>query len=166
MAVATSSDTSAERSSDLCAGSNVATLSGSLGPATASTRDITEQAPVRPAAGKDRGGPPGPPGRWRRGLARTAAHPLARHAALLLGFIAAGVVLTWPLATNLTDARLPGTRDIGAYVWGFWWMARQVRSRWGAERTERSQRVGVGIRSFSPAWTGTRRFGFIARIRS
>ena len=36
------------------------------------------------------------------------------------------MVLTWPLATNLTDARLPATRDIGAYVWGFWWMARQV----------------------------------------
>jgi hypothetical protein len=100
--------------------------SAQAAPATASTLDITEQAPVRPAAGKDRGGPPGPPGRWRRGLARTAAHPLARHAALLLGFIAAGVVLTWPLATNLTDARLPATRDIGAYVWGFWWVARQV----------------------------------------
>ena len=28
------------------------------------------------------------------------------------------------------------------------------------------QRVGVGIRSFSPAWMGTCRFGFIARIRS
>ena len=95
-------------------------------PATASTLDITEQAPVKPTAGTDRGGPPGPPARWRRWLARTAAHPLARHAALLLGFIVAGVVLTWPLATNLTDARLPATRDIGAYVWGFWWMARQV----------------------------------------
>src|SRR6476660_4153139 len=73
-------------------------------PATASTLDITEQAPVKPTAGTDRGGPPGPPARWRRWLARTAAHPLARHAALLLGFIVAGVVLTWPLATNLTDA--------------------------------------------------------------
>ena len=99
--------------------------SAQAAPATAGTLDITEQAPVKPAAGTDRGGPPGPPAR-RRWLARTAAHPLARHAALLLGFIAAGVVLTWPLATNLTDARLPATRDIGAYVWGFWWMARQV----------------------------------------
>ena len=95
-------------------------------PATAGTLDITEQASVKPGAGANAGGPPGPPGRWRRWLARTVTHPLARHAALLLGFIAAGVVLTWPLATNLTDARLPGTRDIGAYVWGFWWMARQV----------------------------------------
>src|SRR5215472_8300111 len=100
--------------------------SAQAAPATASTLDITEQAPVKPAAGTDRGEPPGPPGRWRRRLARTAAHPLARHAALLLGFIAAGVALTWPLAANLTDARLPATRDIGAYVWGFWWMARQV----------------------------------------
>src|SRR5499427_8121262 len=100
--------------------------SAQAAPATASTLDITEQAPVRPAAGTDSGGPPGPPARWRRWLARIAAHPLARHAALLLGFIAAGVAVTWPLATYLTDARLPSTRDIGAYVWGFWWMARQV----------------------------------------
>ena len=100
--------------------------SAQAAPATAGTLDITEQAPVKPAAGTDRGGPPGPPGRWRRWLARTAAHPLARHAALLLGFIAAGVVVTWPLAANLADARLPATRDIGAYVWGFWWVARQV----------------------------------------
>jgi len=99
--------------------------SAQAAPATAGTLDITEQAPVKPAAGTDPGGPPGPPGRWRRWLARTAARPFARHAALLLGFIAGGVVLTWPLATNL-GGRLPSTRDVGAYVWGFWWMARQV----------------------------------------
>ena len=105
-------------------GSTAATgARASCGPA-APGRIITEQAPVKPAAGTDRGGHLGPPAR-RRWLARTAAHPLARHAALLLGFIAAGVVLTWPLATNLTDARLPATRDIGAYVWGFWWIARR-----------------------------------------
>ncbi len=100
--------------------------SAQAAPATAGTLDVTEQAPVKPAAGTDPGGPPGPPGRWRRWLARTATRPLARHVTLLLGFIAAGVVVTWPLATNLTDGRLPSTRDIGAYVWGFWWMARQV----------------------------------------
>src|SRR5215468_7430748 len=100
--------------------------SAQAAPATAGTLDITEQAPVKPAAGTDPGGPSGPPARWRRWLARIAAHPLARHAALLLGFIAAGVAVTWPLAANLADARLPATRDIGAYVWGFWWMARQV----------------------------------------
>ena len=86
--------------------------SAQAAPATAGTLDITEQAPVKPAAGTDSAGPPpGPPGRWRRWLARTAARPLARHAALLLGFIAAGVAATWPLATNLTDGRLPSTRD-------------------------------------------------------
>ena len=36
------------------------------------------------------------------------------------------MAVTWPLATNLAGGRLPSTRDIGAYVWGFWWMARQV----------------------------------------
>jgi hypothetical protein len=97
--------------------------SAQAAPATAGTLDITEQAPVKPAAGTD---PGGPPGRWRRRLGRIAARPLARHAALLLGFIAAGMAVTWPLATYLVVGRLPSTRDIGAYVWGFWWMARQV----------------------------------------
>src|SRR5215472_11122486 len=100
--------------------------SAQAAPATAGTLDITEQAPVKPTAGTDSGGPPGPPGRRRHWLARTAALPFARHATLLLGFIAAGVAVTWPLATYLTDGLLPSTRDIGAYVWGFWWMARQV----------------------------------------
>ncbi len=81
--------------------------SAQAAPATAGTLDITEQAPVKPAAGTDSAGPPpGPPGRRRR-LARTAALPFARHAALLLGFIAAGVAVTWPLAANLMDAQLP-----------------------------------------------------------
>jgi hypothetical protein len=45
--------------------------------------------------------------------------------ALLLCFLAAGVAVTWPRATYLAG-RLPETRDSAAYVWGFWWMARQV----------------------------------------
>src|SRR5215472_7874856 len=76
--------------------------SAQAAPATAGTLDITEQAPVKPAAGTD---PGAPPGRWRRWLGRIAARPLA---------------------TYLVVGRLPSTRDIGAYVWGFWWMARQV----------------------------------------
>jgi hypothetical protein len=58
-------------------------------------------------------------------MARIAARPAARQAALLLGFIAAGVAVTWPLATDLAG-RLPSSRDSASYVWGFWWMARQV----------------------------------------
>ena len=39
--------------------------SAQAAPATAGTLDITEQAPVKPAAGTDPGGPPGPPFRRR-----------------------------------------------------------------------------------------------------
>ena len=68
--------------------------SAQAAPATAGTLDVTEQAPVKPAAGTDPGGPPGPPGRWRRWLARTATRPLSRHATLLLGLIVSGVAVT------------------------------------------------------------------------
>src|SRR3984893_9149506 len=57
--------------------------------------------------------------RWVRALIR---RPVAVHLAVLIGFIAAGVAVTWPLATNLTG-RLPASRDSGSYVWGFWWVA-------------------------------------------
>ena len=42
----------------------------------------------------------------------------------------------------------------------------RARSASPAGSGRAGQRVGVGIRSRSPAWIGTRRFGFIARIRS
>jgi hypothetical protein len=55
----------------------------------------------------------------------TARHPVTVHVAVLIGFIAAGIAVTWPRATDL-PGRLPDTRDAGSYVWGFWWVARQV----------------------------------------
>jgi hypothetical protein len=58
-------------------------------------------------------------------LRRAAGRPFARQAALLAAFVAAGVAVTWPLATYLVG-RLPSTRDTAAYVWGFYWMARQI----------------------------------------
>jgi len=57
-----------------------------------------------------------------RALAR---HPVTVHLAVLTGFIAAGIAVSWPRATYLAG-RLPATRDAGSYVWGFWWIARQV----------------------------------------
>src|ERR1700730_18853796 len=57
--------------------------------------------------------------RWVRALIR---RPVAVHLAVLIRFLAAGVAVTWPLATNLTG-RLPASRDSGSYVWGFWWVA-------------------------------------------
>ncbi|MGN6174994.1 MAG: hypothetical protein ACTHPS_18915 [Streptosporangiaceae bacterium] len=59
-------------------------------------------------------------------MRRFAAHPLVRQAVLLLVFIAAGVAVTWPLATDLPSGRLPSSRDTASYVWGFWWVAHQV----------------------------------------
>jgi len=57
-----------------------------------------------------------------RALAR---HPVTVHLAVLTGFIAAGIAVSW------TAGHLPGGppashRDAGSYVWGFWWIARQV----------------------------------------
>jgi hypothetical protein len=52
-------------------------------------------------------------------------HPVVAHLAVLAGFLAAGIAVTWPRATYLAG-RLPATRDGGSYVWGFWWVAPQV----------------------------------------
>jgi len=54
-----------------------------------------------------------------------AASPVARHLALLICYLAAGVAVTWPRASYLTGT-LPSSRDSASYVWGFWWVARQV----------------------------------------
>ena len=58
-------------------------------------------------------------------LRDTAARPWARELAVLAGFLAAGVAVTWPLATYITG-RLPATRDVAVYVWDLWWVAHQV----------------------------------------
>ncbi|HUL24598.1 MAG TPA: hypothetical protein VLW44_02365 [Streptosporangiaceae bacterium] len=102
--------------------------SAQAAPAAAGTLDAGAQTPPeKPAASTD---PGRPPGRWRRWLSGIAARPLARHAALLLGFIAAGAAVTWrpgqrPLAGYLAGW-LPSSRDTASYVWGFWWIAHQV----------------------------------------
>jgi hypothetical protein len=73
-----------------------------------------------PASGRD--------GPGRAGLARIRAiarHPVGAHLAVLTGFLAAGIAVSWPRVTYLAG-RLPATRDSGSYVWGFWWMAHQV----------------------------------------
>src|SRR6266849_6155369 len=80
-----------------------------------------------------RGGPraawpghePSPAGPRRPPARAMAGRPGARHAALAACYVAAGIALTWPRASYLAG-RLPATRDAGGYVWGFWWVARQV----------------------------------------
>jgi hypothetical protein len=113
--------------------------SGRPAPTPAGTLDAGDQGPA--AAGVAAGQPgstagseaenaPDGPGS-RRGeagsswLRRASRKPLIRHAAVLLCFLAAGVAVTWPLATNLTGS-LPESRDTASYVWGFYWVAHQV----------------------------------------
>ena len=54
-----------------------------------------------------------------------AVSPFARHLALAICYLVAGVAVTWPRASYLVG-RLPSSRDSASYVWGFWWVARQA----------------------------------------
>ncbi len=79
-------------------------------------------------AGQDgQAGAAPPPGRravaW---LPRWVQHAVTRHLVILAGYIGAGILFTWPRYTYMSQHKLPGTRDAGAYVWGFWWFARQL----------------------------------------
>ncbi len=68
-----------------------------------------------------------PTGRRMAFPGRAAADsPVARHLIILTCYIAAGIAVTWPRATYLTDGKLPATRDAGVYVWDFWWIAHQM----------------------------------------
>ena len=83
-----------------------------------SARPLTRQplpAPARPA-------------RRRLGLTGTelATSPLARQLLLLLGYLIAGLAVTWPRVTYLFDGKVQATRDGGVYVWDFWWIAHQI----------------------------------------
>ena len=62
----------------------------------------------------------------RPGIRAWARHPVASHLMILGSFLVAGVAVTWPRASYLTAHKLPATRDAAAYVWCFWWVARQV----------------------------------------
>jgi hypothetical protein len=64
----------------------------------------------------------GPPRRLRA----AASRPVVQHLALLVGYLAAGVVFTWPRADYLGRHLLPETRDVSGYVWDLWWTAHQV----------------------------------------
>ena len=87
---------------------------------TAAAAPAAETAAAAPAAARPAGLRPGV-------LRRVAFRPIAVHLALLLGYIAAGIAVSWPRASYLVDGRLPEfRRDTGAYVWGFWWVAHQV----------------------------------------
>ena len=111
--------------------------SGRPAPMTAGTQAVdpsaseTASTPADPAAGSRTTPPPTATATKRAAtgaswLRRAARTPFIRQAALLLAFLAAGVAVTWPLATYLARGLLPESRDTASYVWGFWWVARQV----------------------------------------
>src|SRR5437763_14762135 len=95
----------------------------SLTAATAGERAPGAGRPARAPAGPEAGSGPRP----RAGPApRRRLSPVARHLLILAGYLGAGILFTWPRLAYLFDHKLPGTRDAGAYVWGFWWFARQL----------------------------------------
>ena len=54
------------------------------------------------------------------------SRPVARHLALIVIYLAAGIAATWPNASYLTGHQLPAVRDISGYVWYLWWTAHQI----------------------------------------
>ena len=100
--------------------------------------------PAQPAAAPP--GDSGAPRRWFR------AHPAVGQLILLLCYLAAGVAVTWPRATYLAG-QLPSSRDSASYVWGFWWMARQIShlgNPWFTHYMAAPVGVSLGYHSLMP----------------
>jgi hypothetical protein len=79
-------------------------------------------------------------------------HPVALHVAVLLGYIGAGVAVTWPHITYLAG-RLPYNRDAATYVWNFWWMARSVEhlsSPWSTTYLAAPVGTELGLHALMP----------------
>ena len=79
-------------------------------------------APAEDAAAADPERDPRTPGAPRPGR---VLPPAVVHLTVLLGYIGAGIAVTWPHASYLAG-RMVATRDAGCYVWDLWWMARSV----------------------------------------
>ena len=79
-------------------------------------------------------------------------HPIVVHIAVLLGYIGAGIAITWPHATYLAG-RLPYTRDAGSYTWGFWWMAHcvlQLSDPWATTYLAAPVGASLGLHALMP----------------
>src|SRR5215471_266404 len=103
-------------------------LADASGHPDAETLPLAQLAPAPVGPRRRRRGPAGRLAAGLRGMAgRVAARRrgLAGQLALLTCYLAAGIAVTWPRVTYLAGS-LPSTRDAGAYVWGFWWVAHQV----------------------------------------
>ncbi len=115
-----------------------------------------DRAPAQPAG--DRAQPGGTPAARRLHMPDSArrrlrsVHPAVGQLVLLLCYLAAGVAVTWPRAAYLAG-RLPEMRDSAAYVWGFWWMARQVShlgNPWFTNHMAAPVGVSLGYHSLMP----------------
>jgi hypothetical protein len=53
--------------------------------------------------------------------------PVFVHLVVFAAYTGAGIIVSWPRSTYMFQHELPNTRDSASYVWGFWWVARQVR---------------------------------------
>jgi hypothetical protein len=78
----------------------------------------SEQDSTLPPAAEQDSTPPPPP-------QRTGARSLAFQVGVLLCYLAAGVLVSWPRASFITG-RVPEDLDQSSYVWDFWWIAHQV----------------------------------------
>ena len=75
-----------------------------------------------------------------------------RQLAVLIGYIAAGMAVTWPLATYLRG-RLPDIHDPASYVWSLWWVAHQVThlgNPWFTSRLAAPAGVQLGYDTLMP----------------
>jgi hypothetical protein len=106
----------------------------SAGPFVADEGGVGAAGQAGPAAGATGQGQPalgaGPTGLTGRAgpgsrLRTAASRRVVRHAALIIGYLAAGVAATWPRATYIRGL-LPATRDVASYVWDLQWTAHQV----------------------------------------
>jgi hypothetical protein len=107
----------------------------------------TGARPAAPFAGQATAEPPDPPA--RRPVAGRGA---LRQVALLIGYIAAGVAVTWPLATYLRG-RLPDIEDPASYVWSLWWVAHQIThlgNPWFTPRLAAPAGVRLGYDTLMP----------------
>jgi len=84
----------------------------------------TGASALQPRRGLAQRAPNHVPGSSGPGLA--SRHPALGQLVILAGYIAAGILATWPRATYLVQGKLPATRDAGSYVWDFWWVFHQI----------------------------------------
>jgi hypothetical protein len=72
---------------------------------------------------------------------------------LLNSYVAAGIIVTWPLATYL-GGRLPDIPGPASYVWSLWWVAHQVThlsDPWFTPRLAAPAGVQLGYDTLMPA---------------